>query len=111
MQKPSAALDHSISILYGRNPISCAVDLVILDVIISEDLQGNVTRVGNYLTELLKAKHTFIGNISGVTLFIKIDLVKDHKKRSPAIAKSRHTVYKMKEKQVVPTADGPHRYA
>lgn len=51
---------------YGGNPVSSAVGLAILDVIENEDLQGNATRVGNYLTKLLnkqKAKHTLIGDI------------------------------------------------
>ncbi|CAN0479824.1 unnamed protein product [Rangifer tarandus platyrhynchus] len=38
---------------YGGNPVSSAVGLAVLDVIKNEDLQGNATRVGNYLTELL----------------------------------------------------------
>ncbi|XP_007121645.1 ethanolamine-phosphate phospho-lyase isoform X3 [Physeter macrocephalus] len=67
---------------YGGNPVSSAVGLAILDVIENEDLQGNATRVGNYLTKLLnkqKAKHTLIGDI------------------------------RMKEKRVLLSADGPHR--
>lgn len=46
--------------------MSSAVGLAVLDVIENEDLQGNATRVGNYLTELLneqKMKHTLIGDI------------------------------------------------
>ncbi|XP_007997703.3 ethanolamine-phosphate phospho-lyase [Chlorocebus sabaeus] len=97
---------------YGGNPVSCAVGLAVLDIIENEDLQGNATRVGNYLTELLKkqkAKHTLIGDIRGVGLFIGIDLVKDHLKRTPATAEAQHIIYKMKEKRVLLSADGPHR--
>ncbi|EPY81195.1 hypothetical protein CB1_000750023 [Camelus ferus] len=68
--------------VYGGNPVSSAVGLAVLDVIENEDLQGNATRVGNYLTELLnkqKAKHTLIGDV------------------------------RMKEKRVLLSADGPHR--
>uniref|UniRef100_A0A667G443 Ethanolamine-phosphate phospho-lyase n=1 Tax=Lynx canadensis TaxID=61383 RepID=A0A667G443_LYNCA len=67
---------------YGGNPVSSAIGLAVLNVIESEDLQGNATRVGDYLTGLLnkqKAKHTLIGDI------------------------------RMKEKQVLLSADGPHR--
>nr|XP_015101402.1 ethanolamine-phosphate phospho-lyase isoform X2 [Vicugna pacos] len=97
---------------YGGNPVSSAVGLAVLDVIENEDLQGNATRVGNYLTELLnkqKAKHTLIGDVRGVGLFIGIDLVKDHQKRTPATAEAQHIIYKMKEKRVLLSADGPHR--
>ncbi|XP_051041461.1 ethanolamine-phosphate phospho-lyase [Phodopus roborovskii] len=97
---------------YGGNPVSCAVGLAVLDVIEKENLQGNAVRVGNYLTQLLdqqKAKHPLIGDIRGVGLFIGIDLVKDHVERTPATAEAQHIIYKMKEKGVLLSADGPHR--
>ncbi|XP_040822744.1 ethanolamine-phosphate phospho-lyase isoform X2 [Ochotona curzoniae] len=97
---------------YGGNPVSCAVGLAVLDVIETEDLQGNALRVGNYLTELLnkqKAKHTLIGDVRGAGLFIGIDLVTDPLKRTPATAEAQHIIYKMKEKGVLLSADGPHR--
>lgn len=56
----------SFFLQYGGNPVSSAIGLAVLNVIESEDLQGNATRVGDYLTELLnkqKAKHTLIGDI------------------------------------------------
>ncbi|PNJ84215.1 ETNPPL isoform 7 [Pongo abelii] len=88
---------HNSGRKYGGNPVSCAVGLAVLDIIENEDLQGNATRVGNYLTELLKkqkAKHTLIGDIRGIGLFIGIDLVKDHLKRTPATAEAQHIIYK-----------------
>ncbi|XP_070117695.1 ethanolamine-phosphate phospho-lyase isoform X4 [Equus przewalskii] len=97
---------------YGGNPVSSAVGLAVLDVIENEDLQGNATRVGTYLTELLnrqKAKHTLIGDVRGVGLFVGIDLVKDRQKRTPATAEAQHVIYKMKENRVLLSADGPHR--
>ncbi|XP_004411299.1 PREDICTED: ethanolamine-phosphate phospho-lyase isoform X1 [Odobenus rosmarus divergens] len=97
---------------YGGNPVSSAVGLAVLNIIENEDLQGNATRVGDYLTELLnkqKAKHTLIGDIRGIGLFIGIDLVKDRQKRTPATDEAQHVIYKMKEKRVLLSADGPHR--
>ncbi|XP_004626824.1 ethanolamine-phosphate phospho-lyase isoform X1 [Octodon degus] len=97
---------------YGGNPVSCAVGLAVLDIIEKEDLRGNARRVGNYLTELLnkqKTKHMLIGDIRGVGLFIGIDLVTDREKRTPATAEAQHVIYKMKEKRVLLSADGPHR--
>lgn len=46
--------------------MSCAIGLAVLDVIEKEDLQGNATRVGNYLTGLLKEqkeKHPLVGDV------------------------------------------------
>ncbi|KFO25840.1 ethanolamine-phosphate phospho-lyase isoform X2 [Fukomys damarensis] len=97
---------------FGGNPVSCAAGLAVLDVMEKEDLRGNAARVGAYLTELLneqKVKHALIGDIRGVGLFIGIDLVKDRGRRTPATAEAQHVIYKMKEKRVLLSADGPHR--
>ncbi|CAI9172152.1 unnamed protein product, partial [Rangifer tarandus platyrhynchus] len=36
-------------------------------------------------------------------------VVKDHQQRTPATAEAQHVIYKMKEKRVLLSADGPHR--
>ncbi|XP_029382224.1 ethanolamine-phosphate phospho-lyase isoform X2 [Echeneis naucrates] len=67
---------------FGGNPVSCAIGLAVLDVIVKEDLQGNALRVGQYLTNLLekqKEKHPLIGDI------------------------------RLKEQHILLSADGPHR--
>lgn len=49
--------------------MSCAIGLAVLEVIEKEDLQGNATRVGSYLLELLaeqKEKHPLVGDIRWV---------------------------------------------
>lgn len=92
--------------------MSCAIGLAVLDVIEKEDLQGNATRVGNYLLELLaeqKEKHPLVGDIRGVGLFVGVDLVKDKQKRTPATAEALHLIYKLKERQILLSADGPYR--
>ncbi|XP_075716632.1 ethanolamine-phosphate phospho-lyase [Rhinoderma darwinii] len=97
---------------FGGNPVSCAIGLAVLDVIEKEDLRGNATIVGNYLVELLqeqKEKHQMIGDIRGVGLFIGVDLVKDRQLRTPATAEAQHIIYKLKEKRILLSADGPHR--
>ncbi|XP_068126643.1 ethanolamine-phosphate phospho-lyase [Hyperolius riggenbachi] len=97
---------------FGGNPVSCAIGLAVLDVIEKEDLRGNSTRVGNYLIELLeeqKEKHQLIGDIRGVGLFVGVDLVKDRKSRTPAVAEAQHIIYKLKEQRILLSADGPHR--
>uniref|UniRef100_A0A4W3ICN8 Ethanolamine-phosphate phospho-lyase n=1 Tax=Callorhinchus milii TaxID=7868 RepID=A0A4W3ICN8_CALMI len=97
---------------FGGNPVSCAIGLAVLDVIEKEDLCGNATKVGNYLISLLKkqqAKHPLIGDIRGMGLFIGVDLVKDLKKRTPATAEAQHIIYRLKERNVLLSADGPNR--
>ncbi|XP_065489453.1 ethanolamine-phosphate phospho-lyase [Caloenas nicobarica] len=97
---------------FGGNPVSCAIGLAVLEVIEKEDLQGNATRVGSYLLELLaeqKKKHPLVGDIRGVGLFVGVDLVKDQQMRTPATAEALHLIYKLKEHQILLSADGPHR--
>uniref|UniRef100_F6QYU1 Ethanolamine-phosphate phospho-lyase n=1 Tax=Ornithorhynchus anatinus TaxID=9258 RepID=F6QYU1_ORNAN len=97
---------------YGGNPVSCAIGLAVLDVIEKEDLQRKATEVGNYILQLLneqKAKHLLIGDVRGLGLFIGIELVKDRQKRTPASAEAHHIIYKMKEKRILLSADGPNR--
>lgn len=51
---------------FGGNPVSCAIGLAVLDVIEKEDLQGNATRVGAHLKDLLKklqTRHNVIGEV------------------------------------------------
>ncbi|XP_040274314.1 ethanolamine-phosphate phospho-lyase [Bufo bufo] len=97
---------------FGGNPVSCAIGLAVLDIIEKEDLRGNAIRVGNYLVELLqeqKEKHQIIGDIRGSGLFVGVDLVKDRQLRTPATAEAQHVIYKLKEKRILLSADGPHR--
>lgn len=51
---------------FGGNPVSCAIGLAVLDIIVREDLQGNALRVGRHLSDLLegqKRKHPLIGDV------------------------------------------------
>ncbi|XP_030642299.1 5-phosphohydroxy-L-lysine phospho-lyase [Chanos chanos] len=95
---------------FGGNPVSCAIGLAVLDVIEREDLRGNALRVGGHLKELLKqlqAKHTIIGDVRGVGLFLGLELVKDREDRSPATEEADQVVKRMKEERIVLSTDGP----
>ncbi|XP_043917252.1 ethanolamine-phosphate phospho-lyase [Protopterus annectens] len=97
---------------FGGNPVSCAIGLAVLDVIEKEGLQENAIKVGNYLVKLLneqKTKHLLIGDVRGAGLFVGVDLVKDRKRRTPATAEAQHVIYKLKEKHILLSADGPYR--
>ncbi|CAH2300790.1 ethanolamine-phosphate phospho-lyase [Pelobates cultripes] len=97
---------------FGGNPVSCAIGMAVMDIIEKEGLRGNAVRVGNYLVELLnelKEKHELIGDIRGAGLFVGVDLVKDRQLRTPATAEAQHIIYKLKERRILLSADGPHR--
>lgn len=66
---------------FGGTPVSCAIGLAVLDVIVEEDLRGNAVRVGAHLKDLftkLKARHEIIGDVrygcyvSGILQFIAL---------------------------------------
>ena len=71
---------------YGANPVACTAAEAVMDIIREDDLQGNASRVGNYLnerlTELLNYK--FVGDIRGMGFFQGIDIVKSKRTRKPA---------------------------
>lgn len=62
---PSSAWGPLVS-QFGGNPVSCAIGLAVLDVIVKEDLQGKALHVGRYLTGLLeglKETHPLVGDV------------------------------------------------
>jgi ethanolamine-phosphate phospho-lyase len=58
-------------------------------------LRENATRVGSYLlnsTKLMTKKHSVVGDVRGVGLFVGIELVKDQKTKEPATHAATHVV-------------------
>ena len=95
---------------FGGNPVSCAVGLAVLDVIRDEELQQNALEVGQTLLEglhELHAKHTLIGDIRGVGLFIGIELVRDRHRLEPADLEASEVVERMKNCGILLSVDGP----
>ncbi len=95
---------------FGGNPVSCAVGLAVLDVIRDEELQQNALEVGKYLKQglrQLQEKHSLIGDVRGLGLFIGIELVRDRETLKPADREAAHVVERMKERGVLLSTDGP----
>lgn len=83
-----------------------------LDIIEEENLRENAVAVGaKLLSDLnkLKEKHSIIGDVRGVGMFIGIDLVKDRESRKPATAEAQHIISRLKQKFILFSADGPNR--
>ena len=63
-----------------------AISNAVLSVIEDEGLQSNAKELGDHLKtglEALKEKHSCIGDVRGMGLFIGIDLIKDCESREP----------------------------
>jgi len=96
---------------FGGNPVSCAVGLEVLQIIADEDLQQNAFEVGQYLKsglDNLKEKHSFIGDVRGMGLFLGIELVTDIENLTPAAKEAELIVNEMKQRYVLLSTDGPH---
>lgn len=80
---------------YGGNPVSCATASAVLDVMERQKLREHATRVGNHVLNSLRQlalKHSIIGDVRGVGLFIGIELVEDKDTKIPATAKAQLVV-------------------
>ena len=96
---------------FGGNPVSCAVGLAVLDVIRDEELQQNALEVGDYLKQGLRElqnKHSLIGDLRGLGLFLGIEFVRDPETLEPADSEAAQIVERMKERCVLLSTDGPY---
>jgi 4-aminobutyrate aminotransferase-like enzyme/Ser/Thr protein kinase RdoA (MazF antagonist) len=95
---------------FGGNPVSCAIGLAVLDVIADEGLQAQALRVGNYLTDGLRAlqgQHAIIGDVRGLGLFCGFELVRDRATKTPATEEASTLVNRVKEHGILLSTDGP----
>ena len=95
---------------FGGNPVSCQVGMAVLSTIEEEGLQQNALRVGAHLKDGLKSlmdKHTVIGDVRGLGLFLGVELVLDRNTREPAGELTTQLVDEMKKKGVLVGLDGP----
>ena len=95
---------------FGGNPVSCAIGMAVLDVIVDEGLQENARRTGGHLLARLRdLQETFplIGDVRGQGLFAGIELVVDRQTRKPAERQASYLVERMKDEGVLLSTDGP----
>ncbi len=95
---------------FGGNPVSCAVGTAVLDVIEGDELQKHAHDVGDFLIGRLRElqrKHSLIGDVRGLGLFIGIELVRDIRSLQPAPAETSYIVERMKARGILLSVDGP----
>jgi 4-aminobutyrate aminotransferase-like enzyme/Ser/Thr protein kinase RdoA (MazF antagonist) len=95
---------------FGGNPVSCAIGLAVLDVVRDEGLQENALTVGNDLLARLRdvqGRHTLIGDVRGMGLFVGVELVRDRATLEPADREAGLVVNRMRERGVLVSTDGP----
>jgi 2,2-dialkylglycine decarboxylase (pyruvate) len=78
---------------YPQDPLTCAVALKQLQIVLRDDITGRAAKHGDILeTKLagLKAQHECIGDIRGAGLYRMLDIVSDLETREPAPALAEH---------------------
>jgi 4-aminobutyrate aminotransferase-like enzyme len=97
---------------FGGNPVSCAAVLGVFKVLEDEKLMVNAENVGQYMLERfreLQSVHKWIiGDVRGVGLFAGIDLVQNVETREPATTEAQFVLYRMKNKGIILSIEGPH---
>jgi len=89
---------------FGGNPVSMAAANAVLSIIQNEKLQRNAESVGGYLKMKLKdlsRKHSLIGDVRGMGLFLGVELVSSKKDLMPAPKEAKTVAEEMKKAGVL----------
>ena len=81
---------------HEKNPVACAAALAAIDFIEKNHLVAHARDLGRYSLERLaeiKRRHTLIGDVRGLGLFLGIELVKDQKTRERAGEEAEAVMY------------------
>jgi 4-aminobutyrate aminotransferase-like enzyme len=92
---------------FGGNNVSCAIGLVVLEVVQDEKLQSHALQVGERLLKglrELKQRHEIIADVRGSGLFLGVELIQGH---APATLEAKRIVNRMREEGILLGADGP----
>jgi adenosylmethionine-8-amino-7-oxononanoate aminotransferase len=71
---------------HSGHPVSAAVGLAAVAIIVEEKLPENAARIGRYLQtqlDVLMAKHEIIGDVRGQGLMLALELVQDRHSKEP----------------------------
>lgn len=95
---------------FGGSTLSCMVAKEVLDIVDDEALQKNAHQVGRQALAglaMLKQKHSVIGDVRGIGLFIGVAFVTDQDKRTPATKIAAYVVNRLREHRILAGLEGP----
>jgi 4-aminobutyrate aminotransferase-like enzyme len=96
---------------FGWNPVSCAVGLAVLGVVLDEGLQEHALRIGKHMMKGLKAfvgKYRMVADARGAGLFLGVELVRDPSTLEPAAEEASFISNRMSEHGILLGIDGPY---
>jgi 4-aminobutyrate aminotransferase-like enzyme/Ser/Thr protein kinase RdoA (MazF antagonist) len=95
---------------FGGNPVSCAVGLEVLNVVLEENLQKHAHRVGERMLAGLRPfvdRFPLVGDVRGSGLFLGVELVRNRKTLEPAAEEADYVMNRMREHGILLGTDGP----
>ncbi|MGB5370283.1 MAG: aminotransferase class III-fold pyridoxal phosphate-dependent enzyme [Flavobacteriaceae bacterium] len=93
---------------FGGNPVSCAIGLAVLEVIMEEELQAHAKSTGDYLKtrwQQLREQYPRIADVRGSGLFLGIELVDAH--GNPDTRLAAYFKNGLRERHILIGTDGP----
>jgi 4-aminobutyrate aminotransferase-like enzyme/Ser/Thr protein kinase RdoA (MazF antagonist) len=96
---------------FGGNPVSCAVGLEVLNVVLDENLQEHAWRVGERILAGLRPfveRYPLVGDVRGSGLFLGVELVRDRETLEPATEEAAYVMNRMREHGILLGTDGPY---
>jgi 4-aminobutyrate aminotransferase-like enzyme/Ser/Thr protein kinase RdoA (MazF antagonist) len=96
---------------FGGNPVSCAVGLEVLQVVLDEKLQQHAHQVGEVLLAGLRPlsdRYPIVGDVRGAGLFLGVELVRDRQTLEPATDEAGFVADRMREYGILLGTDGPY---
>lgn len=96
---------------FGGNPVSCAVGLEVLNVVLDEHLQEHALRVGNHMLNGLcpfVERYPIVGDVRGSGLFLGVELIRNRDTLEPAAEEASFVVNRMREHCILAGTDGPY---
>jgi len=96
---------------FGGNPVSCAIGLEVLNVVLDENLQEHARRVGERMLEGLRPfveRFPLVGDVRGSGLFLGVELVRNRETLEPATEEASYVMNRMRELGILLGTDGPY---
>lgn len=96
---------------FGGNPVSCAIGLEVLNIVLEENLQEHARQVGEHMLTGLHPfveRYPLVGDVRGAGLFLGVELVSDRLTREPAAREAAYVADRMREHGILLGTDGPY---
>ncbi|MEM0452621.1 MAG: aspartate aminotransferase family protein [Nitrososphaerota archaeon] len=96
---------------YGGNPVSCAVALKVVEIMLRDKLSERSKVLGQIIRKRLNEmyeKYDLIGDVRGLGVMQAIELVKDRKTKEPAVEETLNVISKAREKGLLLLRAGLH---